>query len=95
MNEAPTGVEFATEAAEMFDAITEVLRGHHPYVQGAVLADLLAMFIAGHSLVGDAKGTDQMRENLLAEHIKAVRLLIAPNEKIIAERQANPTRHHH
>lgn len=93
-DDRPTGIEFATEAAQLYDAVAELIRGHHPYVQGAVLADMLAMWLAGHNLLGDKKGTREMRETLLAEHIKAVRDLIPVNEKILAERSLNPTRHH-
>lgn len=90
----PTGLEFATEAAQLYDAVATILRPYHSYVQGAVLADMLAMWLAGHSLIGDRKGTREMREGLLAEHIKHVRELIPQNEKMLAERSLNPTRHH-
>jgi len=59
-----------------------VLHGHGPIVQGAVLADLLAMWLAGH--VGS--GAAELREHLLADHMKLVRKLIEVNEPAILER---------
>lgn len=42
-----------------------VLHGHHPAVQGAVLCELLAMWIKGH--------TPEIRQRLFLEHIRAVK----------------------
>jgi hypothetical protein len=46
-----------------------------PEIQGAVLADLLSVWIAGHH--------PSLRENLLAAHIDAVRALVPETEKEI------------
>lgn len=82
MNERPTGRAFATEASEMFAGCAKILQGHHMFVQGAVLADLLAMWLASH-FTSDPEETAKMREQVLAEHIEAVRIMIEHNEKII------------
>lgn len=56
--------------------IKPLLAGHHPRVQSAVLADLLAMWLAGHL-------DHAVREEVLAEHIELVRKLVPVNEAII------------
>jgi hypothetical protein len=62
--------------------IRPLLAGKPPELQGAVLADLLAMFLAGHH--------PGLREEILQLHIKAVRDLIGPNEAEIFERHGKP-----
>jgi hypothetical protein len=78
----------AKQVGLIVKAIMPLLKGKPPEVQGAVLADLLAMFLAGHldpnEIGADAKpNTDQIREELLTLHIEKVRELTAINEKII------------
>ena len=68
------------EVERIVNAIKPLLAGHPPEVQGAVLADLLAMFLAGH--VGP--DADTVREDLLWFHIDLVRQLIPVNEKLQA-----------
>lgn len=75
----------------------DVLAGHGPEVQGAVLADLLATYLAGHFV---AEGEDDnpaqtadLREQLLQLHVAAVRTLIPVNEAIQRERRER--RHSH
>lgn len=70
--------EKAYRADRIVEAIRPMLAGHPPEVQGAALADLLAIFIAGHH--------PALREEILAMHIDTVRALIAPNEAAIFER---------
>lgn len=61
------------------------LAGLPPEIQGAVLADLLAMWLAGHQ-GGDEDATYNFREDLLDEHLKAVRALIPVNVAMLKER---------
>lgn len=69
---------------DLLDRIGPLLHGHHPDVQGAVLADLLAMWLAGHFVErGGAQQTERYREELLQFHIEAVRKLIPANEAMI------------
>ena len=63
-------------------AISPLLAGHPSPIQGAVLADLLATWLAGHIILGDPAGTDALRERLLAFHLVAVRELIPINAAI-------------
>lgn len=62
--------------------ICPLLSGHPPEIIGAVLADLLAMLLAGHQ----GPCVDEFREEILRLHINAVRDLIKPNEQMILER---------
>ena len=62
------------------------LAGQPPFVQGAVLADLLATWLAGH-FAGSAAENAALREELLAAHIAVVRALIPENEAEILSRQ--------
>lgn len=57
--------------------IASILAGHPPQVQGATLADLLAMWLAGF-LTDDAT-----RDELLTAHIELVRKLIPINAEQI------------
>lgn len=55
--------------------IRPLLAGHPPQIQGAVLADLVSVFIAGHH--------PAFREELLAMHLDTVRKLVPETEKEI------------
>jgi hypothetical protein len=55
--------------------IKPLLAGKPPALQGAVLADLLAIFLAGHH--------PTLRGEILQMHIEAVRSLIKPNEALL------------
>lgn len=59
------------------------LAGKPPQVQGAVLADLLATWLAGHVVQGNAKRTAALRKEVLAFHLKTVRQLVPENAKAI------------
>ena len=66
------------DAEALVERIRPLLAGKPPPLQGAVLADLLAIWLAGH----DAS----LRDELLKAHIESVRALIAPNVALINER---------
>jgi len=68
MNDETTSGEQATQVSEIVDEIKPILAGNPPEVQGAVIADLLAIWLVGHP--------PQIREEALAFHIDAVRELI-------------------
>jgi hypothetical protein len=67
---------------ELSEDIGQLLYGQGPEVQGAVLADLLAILIAGHIVPGNAAATAELREALLQHHLKCVRELIPINEEM-------------
>jgi hypothetical protein len=77
-----TDTENYAEVQDLVDRCGKVLHGHDPMLQGAALADLLAMWLAGH--VGP--GAEQLRHTLLFEHIRTVRSLVPVNEAMIMER---------
>jgi hypothetical protein len=77
----------ADEAMALVKKIRPLLAGKDPSVQGAVLADLLAMWLAGHVQLGDPKATKRIREEMLEMHIVGVKALIDVNYKMTVEPQ--------
>lgn len=66
------------ESQHVLDIAKEIaphLAGKPPELQGAVLAELLSMWLAGHQ--------PAIREEMLARHIEHVRPLITVNAAII------------
>ena len=61
------------------DEIYRILAGQDPKTQSAVIADLLATWLAGHVVRGDRLKTDRLRADLLRDHINAVRVLVNIN----------------
>ena len=61
------------------DRISPILHGHNPEIQGAVLAELLATWLAGHVVPGDRMQTILLRGRLFHEHMKVVRDLTKLN----------------
>lgn len=59
------------------------LAGQPPELQGAVLGDLVAIWLAGHVVLGDPEGTEQLRRELLVELLKAVQALTPVNAKLM------------
>jgi hypothetical protein len=70
-----TESEMLRDAEKLSMQIRPMLAGHHPSVQGAVLADLLAVWIVGHY--------PEARDEILQLHIDTVRELIPVTEKEI------------
>lgn len=68
----------AAVIVEIVERIRPLLAGHHPAIQGAALADLLAIWLAGHPAA--------FREDLLTMHITKVRELIPVNARIIGQK---------
>jgi hypothetical protein len=63
-------------AAGLAEQIKPLLAGHRPDIQGAALAELLAIWLAGHRVLNDPAEQARLREELLATHIAAVRELV-------------------
>jgi len=72
-----------------------LLKGKPPEVQGAALADLLAMWLAGHLDRSDPEGekTALLREATLELHLMAVRALIPINYEMQVKPQLKAQRH--
>jgi hypothetical protein len=66
--------------------IAPILRGLPPGIQSAALADLMAMWLAGHQ--GEKLEIDEFREGILQEWCKTVRDLVPLNEQAMFERMA-------
>jgi len=62
------------------------LHGLGPEVQGAILADLVSMWMAGHA--------PHVREEVLATWLVTMRLLVEPNEKIVFGEGGHPGGRH-
>ena len=75
--------------------IAPLLKGKPPEVQGAALADLLAMWLAGHLDRSDPEGekTALLREATLELHLMAVRALIPINYEMQVKPQLKAQRH--
>src|SRR5215510_5723248 len=86
--------DLARQAEAVAEQIYPLLSGQGFEVQGAVIADLVARYIAGHfvAATGDddkeaaAAATAEMRESLLAMHIEFVRALVPSAEAEILKR---------
>lgn len=77
----------AAEGMALVKKIRPLLAGKDPSVQGAVLADLLAAWLAGHVQLGDPEQTKRIRELMLEAHIVGVKALIDINYKMTVEPQ--------
>ena len=67
--------DLAQEALDLSRVLGSSLRGRGPLIQGAALADVVSMYIAGHP--------PEARETVLALHLAAVKKLIPESEKQI------------
>jgi hypothetical protein len=84
-----TAVAQADEVMALVEAVRPLFKGKAPEVQGAALADLLAMWLAGHFDANDPESaaTEQIRETMLELHLRAVRDLIPVNYLALIEPQ--------
>lgn len=75
----------ATQARALTLQVKSMLAGLPSEIQGAVLADLLSLWLAGHLVPGKREETDKLREFLIEQHVLAVRSLIPSSEAEILE----------
>jgi hypothetical protein len=73
--------QLSAEVMETVKSIMPLLKGKPPPVQGAVLADLLAMWLAGHWIPDDPEETREIRAQMLAQHMETVIALTEMNAK--------------
>jgi len=78
--------EQTAEAFRVSKAIQPALCGLDDAVQGAVIADLLSLWLAGHFVWGNEEATHELRQELLRMHIQAVIDLVPESAKEIANR---------
>jgi hypothetical protein len=86
--------ELALDSMKLTQQIRLLLAGKPPEVTGAILADLLAMWVAGHVDPSGDDDSEGMRELILQIHVEAVRGLIPVNYKLYVEPQLNKKRTH-
>lgn len=65
----------ARTVAKIVENVRPLLAGQGPHNQGAALADLVAMWLAGHP--------PNIREDILALHVEMVRRLIPVNARLM------------
>ena len=63
----------ALSAQALVTQIKPILAGHDPAVQGAVLADLLSIWIAGHHA---GERTKELHSDLIFQHFASVVALV-------------------
>jgi hypothetical protein len=83
----------ARAAMALVEVVRPLFAGKSADVQGAALADLLAMWLAGHVMQGDQKATDRLRRRMLEHHLEAVRSLISVNYKMLIEPELKRRQH--
>jgi len=70
----------ALETQELVAQIKPILFGRRSEVQGAALADLVSLWVAGHLIPGDPVETEHFRQFILEQHIDGVLALIPASE---------------
>lgn len=70
------GDEITREIAATVERIKPLLADKHPFVPGAVLADLTALWISHHIMPDDDIGQRMLWEEILEAHIRTIRELI-------------------
>jgi hypothetical protein len=73
----------ARDVIRLVKQIEPLLAGQPRQLQGAVLADLLAIWLAGHYVEGDQAATTELRAELLKHHLETVDRLVPVNEKMM------------
>lgn len=75
--------EFNVDRQELFFRLTrqcvDILAGHSPDIQGAVLADLTARYFIGMP--------PALREEIFPMHVRTILELIPVNERLLQERK--------
>ena len=74
----------AHEVSDLVEQIKPFLAGRDPSVQGAVLCDLLSLWLAGHS--------PTIRKAMFAMHFRAVEEMIPVSEKQLFGAHGHPDR---
>jgi hypothetical protein len=75
-----------TNIGGIVERVAPILAGNPPEVTGAALADLFAMWLAGHFDERGPAETTELREELIAKWLETACQLIEPNEKMILAR---------
>lgn len=79
VNDDSRHVETATEIITLSELIGSLFIGRSSAVHGAVLTDLVAVWLARHVMPSNPPATAKLRNDLLNAHIQAVRRLVPVN----------------
>lgn len=79
-------MEQVREVEAVSRQIYELMAGRAAGIQGAICADLLSCWLAGHIVPGNEQATANAREAILKAHIETVRRLIPIQEREILGR---------
>jgi hypothetical protein len=74
----------ANEVLQIVELVKPLLAGKDPEVQGAVLAELLSLHLAGYWIKGNQQQTQELRDSLLIAHCAIVQGLTEVNAEILA-----------
>jgi hypothetical protein len=69
-------MDYSKQALELVRRIRPLLAGRHPSVQGAALAELTAIWLHGHVVLGDANQRQELQAELFEEHLKYIWALL-------------------
>lgn len=87
-NNKQDGIEKTAKSVEaLVKAVIPLFRGKSVQVQGAALADLLALWLAGHVNRDDPAASDGVRKQMLELHLQAVWALVPLNFEEYVEPQ--------
>jgi hypothetical protein len=78
---ATVAAQVSEEVFLIVQDIRPILAGRAPQVQGAVLAELLSLWLASHWLPGEKDRTEELRASLLTTYCALVRKLTEINAK--------------
>lgn len=73
----------ALAIGELVDRIKPLLAGIPGEIVGGALADLAAIWIAGHVMPNDPIMTSRLRAEILATHVRFIAELVSLNAKMI------------
>ena len=80
----------ADEVVALARAVQPLLMGKPAEIQGAALANLMAIWLAKHGMRGDAKAIKHWRDKVLKVHLETVRKLALIHQRALVEPQPRP-----
>lgn len=75
-----------TEVAVIEETVNKIrpfLAGLPPELQGAILAELAAVWVAGHHIEGDVEATAEFRSDLLESYLSLVEEMIPVKARML------------
>ena len=75
-------IDFSDQVLLVADQIKPILAGQGSPIQSAILAELTAIWLAGHIIPDDPEETRRLRAELLDGHVRLIRQLIEANAEL-------------